>query len=149
MSAVSRERLPDRRKHITQKVRIDGQLFYVCVGLYPDGRPGEIFVTAHKMGTFARGVLDAMARSVSLALQTGTPITEVAKSLAGLDFPPNGSCEGSPLITSATSVADFVAQELMTYIPAPEKVAGGDITSVTHEQTVTSEDVDAMKNYRS
>jgi len=104
--------LPPRCRHWTQKVHIDGNSFYLAVAEYPDGRPGGIFLDSHKQGTFARGVLDTLARSLSIALQCGTPVAEVVKALRGLDYPPNGTVYGSATVSSATSLADWVAQEL-------------------------------------
>jgi ribonucleoside-diphosphate reductase alpha chain len=112
-----RERLPDRRASWTQKVHIDGQPVYLCVGEYPDGRPGEVFVDMSRTGTFARGVMDALARMASMALQCGAPLHEVVRSLRGLNFPPNGPVSGSPNVTEALSVADWIASELeATYL---------------------------------
>jgi ribonucleoside-diphosphate reductase alpha chain len=109
---VSRERLPDRRHSFTQKVRIDGQTFFVTFGEYADGRLGEIFIDGRHEGTFLRGVLGALARMASLALQNGVPTSEVVRSLRGLDFPPCGAVAGSAAVTSASSVADYIAQEI-------------------------------------
>jgi ribonucleoside-diphosphate reductase alpha chain len=76
-----RERLPDLRNSITRRFHIPrsdnqhGDLkMWVTVGLYPDGRPGEIFITADSAGSMARGALDAVAMMVSLALQYGVPL---------------------------------------------------------------------------
>ena len=125
-----RERLPDRRPSWVQSVKIDGQRFYLTVGEYEDGRPAEIFIDAYKYGTFARGNLDALARMTSLALQCQTPLPDVINSLKGLNYPPNGIVSGSPFISGATSVTDWIARELeYAYITAPQeqipdKVAG-------------------------
>ncbi len=43
-----RERLPDTRQSITHKFNISGHEGYLNVGLYPDGRPGELFITMAK-----------------------------------------------------------------------------------------------------
>lgn len=123
---MTRVPLPDRRVHWTRKVRIEGSGFFLTVGEYDDGRPGEIWIEAHKTGTFARGILDALARMTSIALQCGCPVTEIIKALRGMHFPPNGEVKGSPF-KEATSIADWIAQELeYAYVPKPieEKVAG-------------------------
>lgn len=114
---MSREKLPDRRAAWRQSARIDNQRFYLTVGEYDDGRPGEVFLTAHRYGTFARGVLDALARVTSLALQCGSPLGEVVKALSGLNFPPNGPVVCSGNVSEATSVADWVARELAAAYP--------------------------------
>ncbi len=108
-----RVKLPDRRVTWTQKVRIDNTGFFLSVGEYDDGRPGEIWIEAHKMGTFARGVLDTLSRMASIALQSGAPIEEIVKALQGMHFPPSGEVIGEyTQVVSCTSVADWVSQEL-------------------------------------
>ncbi len=114
-----REKLPDRRPCWTQSVKIDGQRFYLTVGEYEDGRPGELFIEANKMGTFARGALDSLARTASNLLQHGAPVGEVVHTLRELNFPPSGDVVGSPLVSRATSVSDWIAQELEAAYPAP------------------------------
>ena len=105
--------LPDRRPSWTQSVLIAGQRLYLTFGEYPDGKLGEVFITTSKTGTFARGVLDALARQVSMSLQCGMPVEQVAGMLQGLNFPPNGDVTGSPNVSGCLSVTDFVAQEMI------------------------------------
>lgn len=107
-----REPLPDRRRSWTQRVKIGGQTVHLCVGEYPDGRPGEIFVDVAQQGTFLRGVMAALARTVSIALQCGADIGLVCHALRAANYPPNGDVLGSPFVSSATSVTDWIAQEL-------------------------------------
>src|SRR2546426_11260002 len=40
---------------------------YLTVGLYEDGRPGEIFITTAKEGSTVSGLMDCFATAVSLA----------------------------------------------------------------------------------
>lgn len=110
-----REKLPNRRRGWTQKAKIgpERQVFYLTVGEYPDGRLGEIWLATHKEGTFARGLAGALARMASIALQSGTPVAEIVKSLRHLNFPPNGRVEADRSeVTVCSSVCDWVAQEL-------------------------------------
>ena len=133
---MTRERLPDRRACWRQKLVIHDrgggrQPFFVDFGEYPDGRLAEVFITASKAGTFVRGTLDALARTVSLALQEGTPPEQVALTLLGLDYPPQGRVEADgSAVGHCASIADYLGQEIRaTYCsapppPPPEKVAG-------------------------
>lgn len=118
-SVVSREPLPPRRKSVTAKVRIGqpSHTFYLTVGLYDDGRPGEVWIDASKEGTLLRGVLGTLARTISIALQNGCPLSELCLSLKGITFPPNGPVEGSDAVTGCSSVADWIAQELEALFP--------------------------------
>lgn len=129
---MPRERLPDRRRSFTQKVKIPDatgalQTFYLTMGEYDDGRLGEVWIEAHKEGTFARGVLGALARMVSIALQCGVSVEEVVKTLRHLNFPPRGDVTGSAAVAKASSVADWVAQEIeAAYLkpPPPSPLVG-------------------------
>lgn len=117
-----RERPPHRRRAWTQKVTIGGQTFYLTVGEYEDGRPAEIFIEAHKEGSFARGILSSLARMTSMSLQCGAEVADVVKSLRHINFPPNGCVIGSKTVSRASSVSDWIAQELESnYLKKPEE----------------------------
>lgn len=115
---MAREALPGRRKLLRQKVRIldndsGAHVFYVDFGEYPDGRLAEVFITAKRTGTFARGVLDSLARSVSLALQCGTSPLDMARQLRGQEYPPCGRVESDgSAVTECTSIADYIGREI-------------------------------------
>lgn len=110
--------MPSRRSCWTQSVKIENQRFYLSVGEYVDGRPGEIWLEANKMNTFARGALDSLARITSVALQCGAPITDICSALREMYFPPAGTVSGSQFISEATSISDWIAQELeQAYVP--------------------------------
>lgn len=116
---MPRERVPDRRPNWRQKVAItDNEIgrhtFYVEFGEYPDGRLAELFIVAHRHNTFARGTLDALARSASLALQSGTAPHEMAHTLMDMTYPPSGAVDApSSTVKTCTSLADYIAQEIM------------------------------------
>jgi len=115
---VSRERLPDRRPVERHKLVVGGQTLYVDVGRYPDGRLGEVFVTMSRAGTGMRGMLDAVARLASVALQHGVPVESVTNAMRGLDFAPQGIVSGHADVTVAVSVLDALAQ-LLSAPPPP------------------------------
>lgn len=71
-----RERLPKRRASKTYELEYDGQKIYVGVGIYPDGRVGELFVNTQKNGSMMRTSLGSWAMAVSKALQFGMPLKE-------------------------------------------------------------------------
>ncbi len=107
--------LPSRRKSWTQRVTIGGQTCYLNVGEYADGKPGEIFLDVSKQGTFTNGVLDVLARAVSIGLQCGADLEFVIKALQHTNYPPNGDVYGSDNVKFCTSVTDWVAQEIIAY----------------------------------
>ena len=69
-----RERLPDTRTSITHKFNVAGHEGYITVGLYPDGRPGEMFITMAKEGSTIGGLMDCFGTAVSMSLQYGVPL---------------------------------------------------------------------------
>jgi ribonucleoside-diphosphate reductase alpha chain len=114
-----RERLPETRESVTRKFKIarpghrNGELrMYVTVGLYPDGRPGELFIHSDRTGSFASGALDAVAMCMSIALQHGVPFEPLVEKLRGMRFEPQGMT-GDPKYAIVTSPLDYVARWLL------------------------------------
>jgi ribonucleoside-diphosphate reductase alpha chain len=117
---LARERLPTERRSVTRVFRLaythkdglsDIMTFYFTVGLYDDGRVGEVFLKADKTGTLASGALDTVAMLVSLLLQYGVPLTDILPKLRGIRFAPNGFTK-DPEIPSCASAIDLLAQFL-------------------------------------
>ncbi len=102
-----RERLPDERRSITHKFRVGDQEGYITVGLYDDGRPGEIFVKIAKEGSTVSGLMDTAALLTSVTLQYGVPIEDLARKLKNTRFEPYGRTN-NPHIPWATSIVDYV-----------------------------------------
>jgi ribonucleoside-diphosphate reductase alpha chain len=102
-----RERLPDERRSITHKFQVGDQEGYITVGLYDDGRPGEIFVKIAKEGSTVSGLMDAVALLTSVTLQYGVPIQDLARKLRNTRFEPYGRTN-NPDIPWATSIVDYV-----------------------------------------
>ena len=107
----ARERLPDERKAITHHFSVGGHDGYVTVGLYPDGRPGEVFFRVTKEGSTVNGLMDSLGISMSMALQHGVPLKDLVRKLAHLRFEPAGATN-NPKIRFAKSIPDYVARWL-------------------------------------
>jgi ribonucleoside-diphosphate reductase alpha chain len=132
--ALTRDRLPAERKSITRVFRLaythkdgtsDVMGFYFTVGMYDDGRPGEIFIKADKTGTLASGALDAVGMMMSMMLQYGVPIADILPKLRGIRFTPNGFTK-DPEIPSCSSALDLLAQWLAKrFLPDPQDVKTG------------------------
>ena len=105
---AERVRLPAKRSALTQKARVGGQPVHVRVGVYGDGSIGELFVDMHKIGAFSRGMLHALAITISIALQHGVPLDAFVHALSGMSFAPHGDVEGDEAIDKATSIADYI-----------------------------------------
>jgi ribonucleoside-diphosphate reductase alpha chain len=117
-----REHLPDERKSITHKFRVGDQDGYLTVGLYPDGRPGELFVKINKEGSMVSGLTDAVAKLASIALQYGVPLEELAPKMRNTRFEPYGPT-GNPEVPWATSVVDYIFHWLQVKF-GPEEPGG-------------------------
>ncbi len=74
---IERQRLPDDRQSITKKCVVGDMRGYATIGLYPDGRPGELFINIDKAGSTAHGFVDAASLAASLLLQSGEPLWAV------------------------------------------------------------------------
>ncbi|MGV3486570.1 MAG: vitamin B12-dependent ribonucleotide reductase [Planctomycetaceae bacterium] len=106
-----RERLEDTRQSITHKFSIAGHEGYLCVGLYPDGRPGEIFITMAKEGSTIGGIMDSFGTALSIALQYGVPLEVLVNKFSHTRFEPMGHTTNKD-IRIAKSVVDYIARWL-------------------------------------
>jgi len=106
-----RHRLPDIRKSITHKFKISGESGYFTIGLYPDGSPGEIFVSFAKAGSRLRGPLDAWATAVSIALQSGIPLETIVDKFKHWKFEPSGITSGDR-VKFCDSPLDYICKWL-------------------------------------
>ena len=102
-----RHRLPEERASVTHKFEVGGHEGYITVGLYPDGCPGEIFVTMAKEGSTVSGLMDSFSCSISLALQHGVPLKMLCEKFAHTRFEPSGWSK-TPEIGYAKSVMDYI-----------------------------------------
>ncbi len=84
---------------------------FVTVGEYEDGTPGEIFITAAKMGSTLAGLMDVFARSVSYGLQYGVPLKVYVRGMSNTNFAPFGVTD-DPDVKNATSIVDYIFRRL-------------------------------------
>lgn len=106
--------LSDERQGTTHKFEILGETGlegYITSGLYTDGKPGEIFITAEKEGTFVSGLLDIFATAFSIALQSGVPLETLITKFKHAKFEPSGMTK-NPKIQNVGSVIDYVMRWL-------------------------------------
>ena len=120
-----RRRLPDERQAITHKFSIAGHEGYITVGLYPDGQPGEIFLTMSKEGSVVSGLMDAFATAISLTLQYGVPLQVLVNKFSHSRFEPAGFTN-NPEIPIAKSICDYIFRWLASkFLSQEEKDAIG------------------------
>lgn len=108
---ASRLSLPTTRDSITHKFAVARHEGYLTIGLYPDGRPGEIFIKMSKEGSTISGMCQAFCRAFSLALQYGLSVEEAVVRFQGMRFEPMGPTS-NPDIPECSSIVDYVARYL-------------------------------------
>jgi ribonucleoside-diphosphate reductase alpha chain len=112
-----RERLPDTRQSVTHKFNVAGHEGYLTVGLYEDGRPGEVFITQAKEGSTIGGIMDAFGTAISMSLQYGVPLEVLVNKFSHTRFEPMGHTT-NPDIRIAKSVVDYIFRWLgITFLP--------------------------------
>jgi ribonucleoside-diphosphate reductase alpha chain len=102
-----RRKLPDERKSLTHKFDIAGHEGYITVGMYEDGKPGEIFVNMSKQGSTISGLMDSFATAISYALQYGVPLQFLVDKFAHMRFEPSGFTKNAQ-IPYAKSIVDYL-----------------------------------------
>lgn len=96
----------------------------------PDGRPGEVFLTAGKQGSTLAGLCEALSLMTSLALQHQVPVTDIVRRLIHMRFEPAGFT-GDGDVPSATSLADYLGRRLAAdYLDGNERAHLG--LTITH-----------------
>jgi ribonucleoside-diphosphate reductase alpha chain len=120
-----RKRLPDTRQSLTHKFSISGHEGYITVGLFEDGRPGELFITMAKEGSTIGGLMDAFGTSVSMSLQYGVPLEDYVRKFSHMRFEPQGYTK-NPDIRIAKSVIDYIFRWLgITFLPGYKEATLG------------------------
>ena len=106
---TTREALPQRRASCTASLFIGNDTYAVTAGFYADGRIGEVFVTAPKVGTDLEAILRDGAILLSFALQHGANLDELVHAMTR-----NGSGEVASILGRlAEAVKDNLAEEFL------------------------------------
>ncbi|MCA9155413.1 MAG: vitamin B12-dependent ribonucleotide reductase, partial [Planctomycetales bacterium] len=120
-----RERLPDTRQSVTHKFNVGGHEGYINVGLYPDGRPGELFITMAKEGSTVGGLMDCFGTAISMSLQYGVPLEVLVNKFSHTRFEPMGHTT-NPDVRIAKSVVDYIFRWMaITFMPGYREAALG------------------------
>ena len=148
-----RRRLADTRESVTHKFNVAGHEGYLIVGLYDDGKPGELFITMAKEGSTIGGLMDSLGTAISVALQYGVPLTSLVKKFEHQRFEPMGMTTNSD-IPFAKSLVDYIFRWMgMQFIDgfhqanAPKRAPKTEVESPTSnsqtmlaDATVTADD---------
>ncbi len=106
-----RRKLPDERTAFTHKFSIAGHEGYLTIGLYEDGKPGEIFLRMAKEGSTISGLMDTIATMTSVSLQYGVPLKALVDKFSHTRFEPAGFTNNRE-IPMAKSLVDYVFRYL-------------------------------------
>ncbi|MEM0983373.1 MAG: hypothetical protein AAGI17_05425 [Planctomycetota bacterium] len=117
---ATRRALPVTRQSMTHKFSVGNHEGYLTIGLYEDGKPGEIFMKISKEGSALSGMVQGFSRAFSLALQHGLTVEEAVVRFKGMRFEPYGPTS-NPEIPEADSIIDYVARYLELNYAAPER----------------------------
>jgi ribonucleoside-diphosphate reductase alpha chain len=154
--APRRNRMPRERESITHKFSVGGHEGYITAGKYDDGSVGEIFLTdIGKEGSTMRGMMNAFATSISIALQYGVPLETLVRKFSYMRFEPEGMTT-NPEIPFAKSMPDYIMrwlasrfldadmqEELGILTPAvrARKAAEDALTSQSSDTSVPARDI--------
>jgi ribonucleoside-diphosphate reductase alpha chain len=135
----ARKKLPDERHSITHKFSIAGHEGYITVGMYEDGKPGEIFLVMAKEGSTISGLMDAFATSISMSLQYGVPLETLVEKFSHVRFEPSGFTKNAD-IPYAKSITDYIFRWLASKFLSSEQaqavgVQGNDHTAAVEPRT--------------
>src|SRR5688572_8845167 len=104
--------MPRERQSLTHKFSLGGHEGYITAGMYEDGSLGEIFLTdIGKEGSTLRGMMNAFATSISIALQYGVPLETLVRKFSYMRFDPEGITQ-NPEIPFAKSMPDYIMRWL-------------------------------------
>ena len=120
-----RERLPDTRQSLTHKFSVGSHEGYINVGLYPNGKPGELFITMAKEGSTVGGLMDCFGTAISMSLQYGVPLEVLVNKFAHARFEPMGHTSNKD-IRIAKSVVDYIFRWLgIQFLPGYREANNG------------------------
>ena len=98
-----------RRAHV-HEAQMAGLKLYVTISFYEDGRLGEVYVSAGRQGSLAKGLLDSISTTISKMLQYGVPAQDISQMYRGQKFEPSGFVYGHPYIKMADSISDLISK---------------------------------------
>jgi hypothetical protein len=78
---LARNRLPNRRASQNIAFERDNLKYHMTIGLYPDGRVGELFLNAEHSNSLLDVMTHDAAILASLALQYGCPLDVITHAL--------------------------------------------------------------------
>ena len=112
---------------------IDG---YFTVNKYPDGMPGEIWITINKPGSSVQGFANCWAIAMSMLLQYGVHPQKLYDKFKLREFQPNGM-SGVPSVPIAKSLVDLIVRWMEANMaPTARPVNEEDMAWMQHVEEV-------------
>lgn len=125
LKGAVRRLLPRKRNSRTYRFVVADLKGFFTIGEYPDGTPGELFISVSRQGSTLAGLMDSFAISMSHGLQFGVPLKSYVKTLRGTSFAPFGITD-DPEIRTASSVTDYIMRRLaLDYLSFDDKLELG------------------------
>jgi hypothetical protein len=120
---MTRTALPNRREHLTQKVKIGAhRTLYLSVD-HPV-TPRELFLRIRGEADAEKVVAyDVLARLVSLALQHGVPMADIGHVFHGTREETAGAVQYDARIKRCDGTLDYVGRHLLVYFARREDLA--------------------------
>ncbi len=104
-----RKKLPETRPGLTKKASVARMEYYVTVNFYPKtATPGEVFIKIAKEGSVVAGFVDALAITISIALQEGVKWETLGNKYLHTIFEPRDDM--------CSSVVDGIAKTISAVI---------------------------------
>ncbi|BCX15422.1 MAG: vitamin B12-dependent ribonucleotide reductase [Candidatus Parcubacteria bacterium] len=119
---IERHKLPSIRQSETHKFAIAGHEGYLTYSFFENGDLGEIFIRMSKQGSTLAGLLDAFSIAISIALQYGVPLKELASKFIYMRFEPMGITNNKD-ISIASSIIDYIFKYLAYRFLKPDELA--------------------------
>ncbi len=104
-----RKKLSETRLGITRRASVAKLKYYVTVNFYDDtADPGEVFITIAKEGSTIAGLIDALAITISIALQHGVPWKILGQKYLQTIFDPRDDCASSLVDGIAKTITEII-----------------------------------------
>ena len=79
---MTRENLPSLRRSITKSSCYSGAELNGTIGLFPDGRPGEVFGNIGRAGNELERTMNDACVALSIALQHSATVSDLAHTIS-------------------------------------------------------------------
>lgn len=135
----ARRKLPAKRRAENTSFLVGGAEGYLTVGLYEDGKVGEVFIKMSKQGSTLSGIMDAFSISISMGLQYGVPLEAYVAKFTNMRFEPSGMTEDVD-VRMAQSLLDYIFRRIaLDHLPLEVREGYGIYTTSERIQALNGE----------